>query len=303
MINKTLLLAGFCAVCFSAQAQTLPSLLIGSDAAGLGIGNATVAAEATAYSLDNNVAAMSLGDARFAAAASFGLWQPSYADDKVAGAAAMFRPADRWAAGLSFRHLAQPEYNIVSDSGLESRDGTFAPAEFNIAMGASYAVTGYLSAGIAARLTRSSLAPEASATVPGADIGLYFRLNGISAGLSVNNLGPKAKYGETGYPQPSLLKAGAGYRLDLDTYSVGTAVEADVFFTGVFMAAIGLDYSFKDILCIRAGYHYGNESKTVPSYASAGFGVKFFGVWLDAAYLFGSPVLKNSFCVSLGYSF
>lgn len=303
MIKKSLLFAAFCAIGFSVQAQSLPSLLIGSDAAGLGRGNATVAAEATAYSVDNNVAAMSLGEDRFAAAASFGLWQPSYANDKIAGAAAMFRPADRWAAGLSFRHLSQPAYDIVSDSGLASRDGTFTPAEFNIALGASYAIAGCLSAGIAARLTRSSLALEASATVPGADVGLYFKLKGISAGLSVNNLGPKVKYDETGYPQPSLLKAGAEYRLGLNTSSVGAAVEADVFFTGVFMAGIGFDYSFKDILCVRAGYHYGNEAKAVPSYASAGFGVKFFGVRLDAACLFCSPVLKNSFCVSLGYSF
>ena len=58
------------------------------------------------------------------------------------------------------------------------------------------------------------------------------------------------------------------------------------------------------MLTFRGGYHYGNASKgVIPSYASLGLGVKFFGVSIDAAYLFGSEILKNSFGVSLGYEF
>ena len=57
------------------------------------------------------------------------------------------------------------------------------------------------------------------------------------------------------------------------------------------------------VVFARVGYHYGNSANVIPSYASAGFGLKLFGVHLDFAYMFASEVLSNSMIVSLGYSF
>ena len=73
-------------------------------------------------------------------------------------------------------------------------------------------------------------------------------------------------------------------------------------FSGAFAAGIGAEYSFDKLIFARVGYHYGGES-VVPSFASAGFGFHNGMFCLDAAYLFGSDVLNNSFSVSVGVRF
>ncbi|MBR2608729.1 MAG: PorV/PorQ family protein, partial [Bacteroidales bacterium] len=167
----------------------------------------------------------------------------------------------------------------------------------------SYAIIDCLSAGVTLRYADSRLAEEASAAVFGADIAVYFEKNGISAGLSLNNLGTKVKYAETSYSQPMMLKVGAGYDLKLGSSALDFDAEADVLFAGGVMAGAGCEYSFKDMVFARAGYHFGSSANAVPSYASAGLGLKFFGAQLNFAYLFGSDVLSNSMCISLGYTF
>ncbi len=101
-----------------------------------------------------------------------------------------------------------------------------------------------------------------------------------------------------------MAKLGVGYTRAFDKHALSATAETDILFAGAVMAGAGIEYSFRDLLFVRGGYHYGAPHKAVvPSYGSAGLGVKFFGISLDAAYLFGSEILKNSFCVSLGYEF
>lgn len=288
----------------SVSAQSFPSLLVGSDAAGFSLGSATVAGHAGAYSLENNVAGMSFMNGRMAAAASFVLWQPSYGNDKVIGASAAVKATKRLAFGAAFKYFAQPSYEITTDSGTASRDGSFRPTEFNVTVGGSFAVTSYLSVGLAARMLHSSLAMNVSTNVFGADLGIYFKMKGLSAGVSVNNLGTKAKFGNNSYVQPMMAKLGVGYTRAFGKHALSATAETDILFAGAVMAGAGIEYSFRDLLFVRGGYHYGAPHKAVvPSYGSAGLGVKIFGISLDAAYLFASQVLKNSFALSVGYAF
>ncbi len=284
------------------SAQTLPSLLLSQDPASVSKGMSGVAADGGAFSLQNNVAAMSLSESTLDAKAGMGLWQPSYADLKIAGAGGMFR-LGKLGMGLDFKMLMMPSYGGVSDNGAALRDSEFTPSEINLAAGVSYAFIDCLSAGVTLRYAGSKLAADASATVFGADVAVYFKKNGLSAGVSVNNIGTKVKYSETEYSQPMLAKIGAGYELGFGASALAFTAEADVLFAGGVMAGAGCEYSFKDMVFARAGYHYGDSPAVIPSYASAGLGLKFFGVKLDFAYMFASDVLANSMCVSLGYSF
>lgn len=302
-MKKIYIALALCFASFCASAQSLPSLLVGADASGFSIGGATVARPSGAFALEDNVAGMSLIDGRMAAGVSFGMWQPEYAFDKIVGAGASVKVTRHFALALGFKYFMQPSYEIMTEGGAASRDGMFTPKEYNVALGASYSILDCLSFGAAARIARSSLAPSASATVFGADLGVYFRMRGISAGLSVNNLGTKVKYGEISYSQPMMAKLGAGYECAFGSSSLGVSAETDVLFSGAVMAGAGAEYSFRKLLFVRAGYHYGDAAKAVPSYASAGLGVKFFGVSIDASYLFASEILKNSFGISLGYEF
>lgn len=286
----------------SVSAQTLPSLLISSDASALGTASTSVGKVSGAYSLEGNVASMSLNEDRLSAGASFGLWQPGYAEDKIIGAGASYRLGDRFALGLQFKTLRQPSYDIVSGSG--SVKDSFTPGETGIALGAAYSITDFLSVGVTGRMVKSTLGEDASASVFGADAALFFRKNALSAGLSVNNLGGKVNYGGDDYDQPMIARIGAAYRIgDPEASAVTPSVEADVLFKGGFMAGVGVEYSYKSLLFARGGFHYGDKKKAVPTYASLGLGARFMGVSLDVAYLTASDILGNSLCVTFGYRF
>ena len=302
-LNILAVAAAFLISGYGLQAQVLPSLLMNQDATSLAMGSAGVSADAGAYALENNVAAIPFAEQNMSVQAGFGMWQPSYANLKTIGLAGMYKISDKIGVALDFKYLMLPSYSGVTGNGADVRDSEFKPSEMGIAAGFSYAVLDCLSAGLTLRYAGSTLAPEAKAGVFGTDIGVYFRKNAISAGLSVNNLGTKVKYSETAYAQPMLVRAGAGYDLEVGSSSLLFAAQADVIFAGGVMAGAGCEYAFKDMIFARVGYHYGNAANAVPSHGSAGLGVKIAGVCLDVAYLYGSKVLSNTMCISLGYSF
>ena len=130
------------------------------------------------------------------------------------------------------------------------------------------------------------------------------RFHGISIAAGVSSLGNKTTSlsGEK-YSLPSSFDLGIGYQLNLhEHHAIRFIADADYFFSRKFAASAGLSYTWNSMLTVRCGYHYGGKS-VVPSYASAGLGVKFFGISLDAAYIFGSEILRNSLGLSLGYEF
>lgn len=287
----------------SLRAQTMPSLLLDQDPVSIAVGSARVASDGDAFALQNNVASMSFAEETMSVKAGFTLWQPSYANMKNIGLGGIYRISDRLGLGLDFKYLMKQPYSGVTGNGSAIRDSEFRPSEINFAAGVSYAFLDCLSAGVALRYAGSSLSPDAKANIFGADLGLFFSMNSVRAGLSVNNLGTKVKYSEKAYPQPMLLKAGAGYDLTMGTSVLSFDAEADILFAGGVMAGVGCEYSFRDMVFARAGYHYGNSANVVPSHGAAGLGLKIVGINLDVAYIFGSKVLANSMCVSLGYSF
>lgn len=292
-----------CAIsCPMISAQTLPSLLVSSDAAGLGKASATVSGSANAFALENNAATMSLGESKVQAGVSYGIWQPSYSKNNIIAAGATAKIASKFALGLEFKKFGMPSYEKINSEGQVS--GTFNPGEWSAGIGAAYSITDWLSAGVTGRMTKSSLGEDASASVFGADVALFYKKEALSAGLSVNNIGGKVNYGGNDYDQPMLAKAGASYRFgNPEASSVTPSLEADILFKGGFMAGAGVEYSFKEMLFARGGFHYGDKEKAVPTYVSLGLGVRFFGVSLDVAYLTASEVLGNSMSFGLSYRF
>ncbi|MDO4827606.1 MAG: PorV/PorQ family protein [Bacteroidia bacterium] len=284
------------------NAQTLPSLFVSSDAAAAGTALSSIGKSAGAYSLESNVASMAFMDKKTSFGASFGLWQPSYASNKVLGLGAAYRVSKRLALGLQAKSLGQQPYDIVTESGLVK--GSYSPKDISVGIGVAYAFTDFLSAGVTARMVTSHLAEDASANVLGLDAALFFKREALSAGFALCNLGGKFSYGRDTYSQPSMLKAGGAYRFDyLNGNSVTGSLEADYLFEGAFSAAAGAEYGFADMVFARLGYHYGSSDKGLPSFASAGLGIKLYGISLDLAYLFLSETLRNSLNISIGYSF
>lgn len=282
----------------SASAQALSSLLIPSAPEYAAMGGASVALEAGAFAAENNAAAMSLSDDSFAVAAGYGLWAPETAGSQLMGLGAFARVGERVGIGLSGRYTMEKPMNISSAAG--GILGTFTPSELGANLAVSVKVIDGLSVGVTGKFVRSSIGEELSGSAFGADVSVAWRKDGLSAGAAVCNLGSKVKYGDNSYSMPMLVKAGAAYSAD---FGLTASVEADYLFSGAFAAGLGLEYNLFDIGFLRAGYHYGDKSQGLASFASLGAGVQFAGVELSAAWLTASPTLGNSLLFSLGYSF
>lgn len=302
MINNKIIvsLAAIFFVAVTSYSQVMPSLLISSDPSALGGGGACVSSNANAFAIENNMASVSLSENHLDAAFSFGMWQPSTLNDKFIGVGASGKIGDRLGLGLSVEILNQPAYTITNSVGVSPQIGaSFKPTEMNFALGTSYKIIECLSAGIVLRLATSSLAESAKCTAFATDISLFYSNKNLNAGLAVCNLGTKAKYGNNSYSLPGLVKAGVGYSI------IGITVngELDYMFCNALMASVSAAYWYKTYAGLKIGYHYGNNTKAIPSYASVGLGACVKGIHLDCAYLFGNKALKNTFCVGLGYSF
>jgi len=281
-----------------ATAQTMPSLLVGSDPAAAG--RAGVQFGATAFAPQDDAAAMALSSDRLSAGASFGLWQPSAAGDKVVGASAFYKITDRLALGAFGKFFFQNEYEITNDNGVVSQvNGTFTPKENSFGLSGAFEVVKGLSVGAGFRMATSQLGPETKGNAFAADISARYVNKGLQVGAAVCNLGTKVKYGESAYALPALVRVGGSYSI----VGITAGAQVEYLFSGALMASFAAEYAWKDMVFARAGYHYGPADKAVPSYASLGLGARFFGVSLQAAWLFASPTLGNSLSFGLGYAF
>ena len=100
------------------QAQTLPSLLVNADAAALGAGGSAIAADATAFALENNTAAIPFSDKTVFAGVSYGLWQPSSAAKNQIAFSGWWNSGKRFAAGLYAKTFRYPSYTSINENGV-----------------------------------------------------------------------------------------------------------------------------------------------------------------------------------------
>lgn len=293
----TLIMASVCS--FAATAQTLPSLLVNSDPKAMGAAGMSLLGS-DAYALQGYAASTALMDGTAAAGVSYGIWQPSAASDKLLGAAAAVR-LGRFSVALDYKNFMQPAYELIGPTGSANQvTPTFKPGESSYALGLGFRIVPGLSAAVTVRSTSSSLSPDAKASAFGADVSAMYSKDRLRTALAVCNLGGKVNYGANSYAQPMLVKAGGAFEV---IEGLRTGAEFSYLFEGVFNAAAGVEYSYKGIVAARAGYHFGDKAKGVPSFVSLGLGAGFKGVQLNAAYLLASETLAGSMLFGLSYAF
>jgi hypothetical protein len=229
---------------------------------------------------------------------SGGLWAPGSASNTYLGANVGLKLTPALTLRMDGKYFKDAPYEMTSGQGAVT--GSYEPADLFFSVGGSYMVGGGLSLGIDARLISSSIAPTAKATGFCADVSASYSAETYTAMLSVRNLGPGLDYGSGASALPSLATVAGAIR-PVDALKL--CLEADYLFSGALMAGLGLEYCVADIAFLRAGYHYGDASKALASYASLGLGAVFSGFSVDLAYLTASETLGNSLIFGLGYSF
>lgn len=297
-MKKTILtLLSLATAASTLSAQALSSLLVPYGPESLALAGSTLARPAVSFSTMENASAMSLSVNRFSAGAAYNLWGPKSIGSNVVDAGAAFRLGDKFTLGFGGRLYSSKELAVTNLNG--ATIDTFTPKDIIGNLALSYKVFDALSIGVAAKYISSSIGPDLSGTAFGADVSVSYARRSLGVSAALCNLGTAVSYGGSGYSLPMLAKAGAAYKWNALTVSV----EADYLFDGTFAASAGAEYGIAGIAFLRAGYHYGTQDKGLPSFASAGLGLKFAGMELNAAYLFASEALGGTMTFGLGYSF
>ena len=180
------------------------------------------------------------------------------------------------------------------DGSIEGRDASNLPtttfSASSIAIGAHVAqqIGGTATVGLGVKSVSEKLG-DVSGSGFTLDAGLMVRKGMIGFGVAGQNLGGHMTYAGTTYPFPAtfglgvaLAHARSGLRIALD------ANFPDAYYSDV---RTGIEWQFKNVLALRAGYRHELSDGTVAdplSGPSFGFGAGKNGFWLDYGYLLSS---------------
>jgi len=200
--------------------------------------------------------------------------------------------------GVSMNYFNMGELERRTGNSVQP-EGVFTPFDLALGVSAAYQVNEDLSAGVTARFLHESLDSE-TARAALFDIGIKSRtmIPGLTAALSVRNLGTQIKYVSEGYEAPRLVTLGAAYRKMLPWSGNSLLVSAEIVSPNDndTRIAVGGEYSYKEFLFGRAGYRSGLENEDF----SFGFGVSYLKLRFDYAFVPYSD-LGNSHRFSLFY--
>ena len=302
-IFATLFAVLSCAAAASAQGAAF--LDYDPDARSLGVAGASAVQEATAFSVWNNGAASVFSDNKFAAGASYGMWQPSFADVKQAAVAGYGVISDRWSINAGFRYDAYQPIETADENGIYS--GSFTPNGMHATLGAAFRIIPSLAVSASASFVHSDIGGPQAANAVAFDIGLLYRLGNFKAALTAANLGTSLNYGGTGsYALPARIDLGVGYGIGHaeGRHTLDVSAQGSYLLSGGARAAAGLRYCFNGMVNVAAGYNCGLAGG-LPSYATLGAGLSFFGVSLDFAYLLASAdtPMSGTMVINLSYAF
>ena len=287
-----------------ASQEALPFIRISRDPVSAAMGFAGAASTgSTAYAAFGNPAVIPFGEKTFEAGTSWQRWAPDGAKSSNLAAGVSFKPAGG-IFGFSLGAALQKgeEYSLAGADPASS----FAPKDIVVNAGGAVRITGRLAVGVNLRYARQDLAEDASYSSFGADLMLLYRLSeNLRLAAGVVSVGEPVKGGNhRTYDLPSSTKVAADYTYNINgDHALKAGLDIDLFFSGKTTAALGAQYSFKDMLFARAGYHLGGKDSVLPSFVTLGAGLKLHGVSLDLAFLTANDIIGNTLTIGLGYSF
>ena len=257
-------------------------------------GTGVASTGASAWGALSNAAQISFIEGLGDAALGFQLWQPSNDADKTTnfGGGAAFRFGNFGVALAGAYDKCEPfaGYN---------------PSDLLIALGVSYNILDVVSVGLNARYASQNLSQNAKLSGFSADLSVIGRIvEGLTAGVTVGNLGPKVKGSADSYGQPAYARLGVAWNKTLaQVHGIELLLDGEYNFAGPAAVSAGAEYNYNHLVYARVGYRYAGEKALIPSHLGAGIGLQFKGFRLDASYLTASEMLGNTVNIGLGYSF
>lgn len=285
------------------NAQALPFTAADYDPTTLATGGASLTNISTAsHAAFSNPAAMAFYDGTLDVSAGYTSWQPKSVRTSVINAGATYKISSKFGVALGFSRGAYPEYTDTDLTGYET--DSFKPSCMQVGLGLGWRILPFLSVGANVGYASEKLTSDVTYGAVDLDIYAMAKFGGFKATLGISETGGKVK-SDSGdaFQLPSSANLGIGYEIAPGkNHDIDVRADAQYYLTGDFAAAVGAVYTYDNMISVRAGYRYGGES-VIPSFASVGAGIRFFGVKLDLAYIISSSAMADTLAVSLGYSF
>ncbi len=283
-------------------AQSLPFLNISPDAASQAMAGASVASEASAFAIYNNASAVALSEDNFAVGASLNTWNVSEVSNKMISAGAFFKVTDKIGIAASYRSFENPEYSMYDDQCAYL--GEYTPVDSSIDIALAYAISDNLSIGVTYKTISSKLSDSYSGSASGFDLGATYKLDLLTVGASLSNIGSISYDGGSENSLPTIAKAGASYKaLDSDLLDVLFNAQAEYLTEeSALGVALGAQCTIFNSISARAGYYVSGDETIMPSYLSLGAGLDISFCSINASYLV-SEMLGGSLNLSVGVKF
>jgi len=221
--------------------------------------------------------------------------------DMSQSAAAYVFNVERFKVGVSMNYFSAGEMERREVHSVEAQ-GTFSPFDMALGVSAAMRVNEMVSAGVTARWVHENL-DSYTASAMLFDIGVRSKtiFPGLSAALSVRNLGTQLKYENKGYDAPLEVAIGAAYHKGLPWADGAATVTAEVVRPNDDDArlALGAEYGWREMLYGRVGYRSGLNNEDM----SFGFGIVYMQLRFDYAFVPYVEGLGDSHRFSFNYNF
>lgn len=280
-----------------AGSVAMPFAEIPRNAAALGEGGVHLVGSSSslAYGAFENIAALPFTTSKVDVGGGYEMWAPKQSNEKFInfGAGVHF---GKFAASVAGSLGNNEPYTEYREGGFEG--SKFTPKDMHIAFGAAYGITKNIGLGVSGKYLSNTLSSAAAYSAFGVDVMAFGSFGPVNVGAGVRNIGSKVKsYSGDEFSIPTAASVGVAYA---SAFGLGAELDADYVFAAGPDISAGAHYCWNDMLTVRAGYHVG---AVLPSFLSLGLGAKFFGVYVDAAYLVSPAVPSGTLCISAGYRF
>ncbi|MEW6516221.1 MAG: PorV/PorQ family protein [candidate division FCPU426 bacterium] len=254
-------------------------LKIGLGAASVGTGEAAAARTGELDALFYNPAGLA-GTDRSRISAMHVQW---IADTRYESLAYVRPLLGNAALGASLMLLHMPGIQALSASGAD--EGLVSAYDLGVQFAYAqdlpeWAGVPGLAGGAGLKILHRQLA-DVSASGAALDLGaLYHADDNLTFGLSCQNLGYLSSFGSTSESLPLVMRAGAGYQVDLGAaHTVMLLADAVYPADATLRANLGCEYAFSRSVVLRAGYKFGYDTDGF----QAGAGVRWQELSLDYA--------------------
>lgn len=249
-------------------------------------------------SLFDNAASSVLSSGRGHVQAGYGLWNPSESKDIFLDAHCML--GSKAALRLEAADRMETPYDMTDEFGEPA--GQFTPSSMRALLGASFKLGGHFAVGADAVYARRTLYEDATYSTIAGNAALMMRFGAFNAAVGGRNMGIAVSNAEGNgrFNTPGSAFADLGLDILKGKHEIIFGGEFEYLFFNAIAYGAGASYTYNDIISVRGGYHSGG---LFPTHFSAGIGLKFFGVTLNATALLGNDLMNGTFLFGLGYSF